>query len=404
MVDNVVKCSFCTNTRKDVNKIIAGPDLGKETVYICEECIQVGYKIISPKAVVKPTTDTMTPMHIKKYLDAFVIEQTVAKEALSVALYNHYKRINNPVINDTTLKKSNVLLIGPSGSGKTLLVSTITELLELPYVHADATTLTEAGYVGDDAEGIIERLIKAADDDIELAQQGIVYIDEIDKKTRKNDTATVNRDVSGEGVQQALLKMVEGTEIKLNNGKTFSTHNVLFIVAGAFVGLDKIIGQHKRNATGIGFGAKVDRKDKDVLLLDTTPSDLIQYGMIPEFVGRFPTMVPLHELDKDMLVRILVEPKNCLIDQYKGLFLLDGIELLFEDAYLEDIALQAVEQETGARGLHSLLEKSLLHTQFRLPQLKAKGATQIIITKSGTPQIVYTKSEVDEQTTKKQAQ
>lgn len=198
--------------------------------------------------------------------------------------------------------------------------------------------------------------------------------------------------------------MVEGTEIKLNSGKTFSTDNVLFIVAGAFVGLGKIIEQSKKHATGIGFGAKVDRPPRDVLLLNTTPSDLIEYGMIPEFVGRFPTMVPLHELDKDMLVRILTEPKNCLIDQYKGLFLLDGIELLFEDAYLSDIAEQAVAQETGARGLHSLLEKSLLHTQFKLPQLKARGATQIIITKSGTPQIVYTKSKIDEQTTKKQAQ
>jgi ATP-dependent Clp protease ATP-binding subunit ClpX len=403
MVESIVKCSFCSNTRKEVNKIIAGPDLGEDTVYICEECIEIGYKIISPKAIVKPQTENITPYEIKEYLDAFVIEQTVAKEALAVSLYNHYKRINNPVVNGTMLRKSNVLLIGPSGSGKTLLVNTITDLLELPFVHADATTLTESGYVGDDAESLIDRLLKAADGDIELAQQGVVYLDEIDKKTRKNDTTTLNRDVSGEGVQQALLKMVEGTEIKLSNGKTFNTNNVLFITAGAFIGLDKIITSHKANATGIGFNAKVDKKTKDVLLLNTTPADLIQYGMIPEFVGRFPTMIPLHELDKDMLVRILTEPKNCLIDQYKSLFLLDGIELLFEEAYLFDIAEQAVAQETGARGLHSLLEKSLLHTQFKLPQLKARGATQIIITKTGTPQVVYTKSEIDEQT-KKQAQ
>jgi len=396
MTDSI-KCSFCPNTRNDVKKIIAGPDLGNETVYICEECIEVGYRAISPKVIRRPTEDNPTPVDIKHYLDSYIIEQSTAKEALSVALYNHNKRINNPVVGGTTLRKANVLLIGPSGTGKTLLVSTISNLLQLPFVHADATTLTEAGYVGDDADNIIDRLLTEANNDIELAQKGIVYIDEIDKKGRKSETASSNRDVSGEGVQQALLKLVEGASVKLANGKTFDTTNVLFIAAGAFVGLDKIIQRNNKNATGIGFAAKVDKPPLEELLLTTAPADLIEYGMIPEFVGRFPVTVPLHNLDEDMLVRILTEPKDCLVDQYKGLFLLDDIELLFEEAYLKHIAAEAAEQKTGARGLQNLMEKSLLHTQFELAQLKAKGATQIIITKTGTPHIIYTKSNTNEQ-------
>jgi ATP-dependent Clp protease ATP-binding subunit ClpX len=393
---DTIKCSFCPNTRNDVKKIIAGPDKGEETVYICEECIEVGYRAVSTKTLRKPSSDTPTPHEIKSFLDTYVIEQTVAKEALAVALYNHNKRINNPVVGETTLKKSNVLLIGPSGTGKTLLVSTIAHLLKLPFVQADATTLTSAGYVGEDVDSMVDRLLEKAEGDIELAQRGIIYIDEIDKKSREISSPSTNRDVSGEGVQQALLKLVEGSKVKLSNGSEFDTTNILFIAAGAFVGLDQIIMRSDRNATGIGFTSKVDKPRSLELLLTTTSEDLIEYGMIPEFVGRFPSVVPLSELTAESLIRILTEPKDCLVDQYKSLFSLDDVELLFEEEFLENIAEHAAKQKTGARGLQNLMEKALLRTQFELPHLRSKGATQIIMNKVGKPHVVYTKSKINE--------
>jgi len=379
-----IRCNFCHKSRAEVKKIVASPEFdGTGIAYICDRCIVMSYDAINPKPIVIEGENCPPPHEIKEYLDEYVIEQHLAKETLSVALYNHYKRVNNPIVDGTELAKSNLLLIGPSGTGKTLLVSTIAQMLNLPFIHTDATTLTESGYVGEDASSIVERLLAAADGDIELAERGIVYIDEIDKKSKKTEGSRSARDVSGEGVQQALLKLVEGAEVQMPDGKIVDTTNVLFITAGSFSGMEDVLFKRLQGDSSIGFSATVDKPPLTELLLNVLPEDLIEFGMIPEFVGRFPIVVPLHDLDKDMLVRILIEPRNCLVKQYKALFKLDEIDLVFSQKYLENIAEQVVTHKTGARGLQSILEKDLMKLQFRLPLLREKGTSDITIADDG---------------------
>jgi ATP-dependent Clp protease ATP-binding subunit ClpX len=395
---NGISCNFCNKSRKEVKKVLAGPDLGDETVYICDECIELGYNAIhTPVEAEKTLSDLPTPEEIKAYLDIYVIEQHLAKETLAVAIYNHYKRINNPIVSDTELKKSNVLLVGPSGTGKTLLVSTAAKMMKLPFVQADATNLTEAGYVGEDVENMLERLIQAADGDIELAQKGIIYIDEIDKKSRKSESSTVNRDVSGEGVQQALLKLVEGTKVMIPHHGEFDTKNILFIAGGAFVGLAEIIKEGRKDHSTIGFSARLDKSKTAMLLSEATSEDLMKFGLIPEFIGRFPVLVATHELNEDMLIEVLTKPKNCLVDQYRGLFSLDGVDLEFDSNFIRDVAKQSLKQKTGARGLQTILEKVLLNVQFQLPRLHKDGVERVVIGEGGSPFYYYEKKKVNDE-------